>query len=1010
MLHFSKNIPAFPKTILPKNMFGSDVLKSRMFLLVCLFLFVPSISSAQVYPFDHYTSRDGLLMDYVIAICCDSRGYIWIGTNDGVTIYDGDVFKNYTVSDGLANSRVNCITESRRNPGTVWIGTNGGGVSEWKANKFQTYRVGTAQLSGIVTSLCEDRQGVLWCSTAGGLFRLKDEEFKPFLPSVFKGTVSAVVQSADGKIWVLMPDKLFSCSSQSDSLQPVNFHLKPNVVPECICASGDTTLWIGMSDGEMIQVRGGKILRRLAIRNTSITLIVDDRDGLLIGTMDGGVYRLPQDGDEPLPFCSTSNGLPDNYISTGTFDAEGNLWLGLWGHGVAKLVNRSVFSYPVRDMTFPPNGSAAAMDSSENLWIVSSKGLLELWKGKNGSWQSTVHKELTQVTRQKPFTLLFDPPSHLWVGYEKGDIICFELEPSEHGPSQLTVVHRWRQGKEYHAGGTPMFLYKDREGCYWCSVSDDRGVALFNPKRKTPFIRSFMVEDGMPDNSVRTIFEDRDGNFWFGGYADGLTFLPAHRKFIGGGRRFTLEDGLPNMSIRAIIQDSAGVIWVGTRYGGIAYFRDSTFHPLSLKDGLLSTAVWSMINDADGHQWLGTQLGFQEMATKGSVRLFSKKELSGPPVYACGEMKDRTLWMITDAGVTFYDRRSDLQSVMPPPIYISRVLVSGVEINPDSSHNFEYDQNNLSIDVIGLSLKDEKAVQYQYHVIGVDTGWSRPTRNHSIVFAALSPGTYTFMARAINGSGIASAKPAMFSFVIAPALWRKWWFITFSVLLVVGVCFVVLRSRVKRLLEIERIKSRIAADLHDEIGAGLTRIAILSSVIERDLPQQETPGPVPVHSAESLKKIGDTARDLVESMSDVVWSLGLTKEPLERLVQRLRSFAFEACEAKDITLKFSIDDRIFALQVPPENARNILLCAKEAITNIVRHSECSAADVDFALDRNGVALTVADNGRGFLMPETLGGHGLTNMKIRAERSGGSFAMVSKTGEGTRIHATFPAVR
>ena len=138
-----------------------------------------------------------------------------------------------------------------------------------------------------------------------------------------------------------------------------------------------------------------------------------------------------------------------------------------------------------------------------------------------------------------------------------------------------------------------------------------------------------------------------------------------------------------------------------------------------------------------------------------------------------------------------------------------------------------------------------------------------------------------------------------------------------------------------------------------------------------------------------------------------MWSLELSKEPLERLVQRLRSFAFEACEAKNIALKFSIDDRIFALPVAPESARNILLCAKEAITNIVRHSECSAAEVEFALDQNGVALTVADNGTGFLTSETHAGHGFTNMKKRAERSGGSFAMVSKKGKEPGCKRHFP---
>ena len=995
--------------MLEKSVFGYQKIKLGISVLLVLFLSASSISFAQIYPFDRYTSKDGLLMDYVIALCCDSRGYLWIGTNDGVSIYDGDVFRNYTVADGLAYSRVNCVTESRKHPGTLWIGTNGGGVSEWKADKFRTYRMSTSHLSNIVTSLFEDNQGTLWCGTADGLFQFKGDEFKQFAPSVIHGTLNGVTQSADGKLWALMSDALYVFSPDSDSLQRVSIHLKPGVASECVYASTDSTLWVGASDGEILQIRDGKVFRRVGIKNVAINFILNDRDGLLFGTTSG-VYRLPNDVPEPIPFCSVSNGLPENFVSTGAIDLEGNLWLGLASKGIAKLMNRSVLTYPIQGLIFPPNSSAAAMDSGEHLWVVSANGLWELWKGKDHAWRANMHEELGKITRQKPFTLLFDPPSHLWVGYDGGDIISFALASRKQRASKLTIVNRWRQGKEYPFGGAPLFLFKDKEGYYWCSVSDDRGVCLFDPKRKKPFVRSYMAKDGMPDNSIRAICEDRDGNFWFGGYDNGLTFLPAAKKFLGGGRRFTAEDGLPNMSIRSILQDSAGVVWVGTRYGGIAYLRDSIFHSFSLKDGLLSTAVWSMMTDAGGHQWLGTQLGFQEMTTTGSVSLFSKKELSGPPVYACGEMKDRTLWLITDAGITFCDQRNDLQSDVPPPIYISRVLVSGVEVNTDSSRDFAYDQNNLAIDVIGLSLKDEKAVQYQYKLVGTDTAWSVQTRNHFIVFAALSPGTYTFMARAINGRGVASLQPATFSFTIAPALWRQWWFIALAVLLVVAVFFFLVRSRVLRLLEIERIKSRIAADLHDEIGAGLTRIAILSSVIERDLPRNENQAQDKKQIGESLKKIGDTARDLVEAMSDVVWSLGISDEPLERLVQRLRSFALESCEAKNIALKFSVDNKIFALPFAPESARNILLCAKEAITNVVRHSGCSEATIEFTLDRNGVALKVADNGRGFQTPESHTGHGLTNMKKRAEGSGGSFLVISKKGVGTRVHATFPADR
>ena len=760
-------------------------------IFLCLLLIGQSSLniSAQTYPFDLYTSKDGLLMDYVFALCSDSRGYLWVGTNDGVSVYDGEVFRNYTVADGLAYSRVNCITESRRHPGTVWIGTNGGGVSKWEKNRFESYRVGSSHFSNIVSSIFEDRDGILWCGTADGLFRLEDNTFTLYTMSKNSNPVADIAQSADGALWAIMSDNIWLLGFGSKSMTLADIHRKPGVVPMCIHAAGDTSLWIGMSDGELIQLRSGHIVRRVAIEHSSVNFILDDGDDFLIGTTNG-VYTVPQKRGKPVHFCSTVNGLPENDVSAGAIDHEGDMWFGLNGKGIAKLTNRSIFSIPAKDLLFAPNNSAASIDSNEHLWVPSTAGLWEFWKGGKYSWHSKLHDELKVFTGQGPFTVMYDPPSRLWVGCIGGDILCFTVLPGNKGASTLEVLHRWRPGKEFRAGGAPLFFFKDREGYYWCSVSENRGVYLFNPVREKPLIRVFTSDEGMPDNSVRAMIEDRDGNFWFGGYDNGLTFLPAKKKFLGGGRRFTAEDGLPNMSIRSILQDSAGVIWVGTRYGGIAYFHDSTFHPLSLKDGLLSTAVWSMMSDAPGHQWLGTQLGFQEMTTKGSIKLISKKELSGPPVYACGAMKDRTLWLITDAGITFYDRRNDLQSDVPPPIYISRVLVSGVEVNTDSSHEFAYDQNNFSIEVIGLSLKDEKAVQYQYKLVGVDTGWSVQTRNHLIVFAALSPGTYTFMARAINGSGIVSAQPATFSFTIAPALWRQWWFIALCVLLVIAVFFV----------------------------------------------------------------------------------------------------------------------------------------------------------------------------------------------------------------------------
>ncbi len=975
----------------------------RVLFLSFLFLTSATQSNAQLYSFDHYTSNEGLLSNYVLDICADSRGFIWVGTNDGLSQYNGDTFNNYTVADGLAFSRVTCIIESKKDPGTLWIGTNGGGISRFRESKFKTYKVSTRPQSNMISCIYEDHEGMVWCGTVNGLYRLVDDNFQQYDPKTFVGSVNGVAQSADRALWIFTSEGLFMVSPGSEAPRKFPLRIPHNVDIGCIRAGSDSSVWIGLSDGELMQVRRDKIVRQLRIGNGGIGYLLEDGDGYLAAAGEG-IYRIPGANGKPFLCYSAANGLPENYITSGAIDWEGNLWFGLGTKGIAKLSNRSILTLPIRDMSFAPNGSSAVVDLNNHLWIVSIPGIWEVWMGNDRSWNRILHNEPKSSLHRPPFTLLFDPPSSLWVGCNEGPIGCYHIDRKKDGSSSLRLTRQWMRGREF-PHGAPIFLFKDREGYLWSSMSDNRGVYLFDPRRQKPFVRSYTSDDGLPDNSIRAMFEDHAGNFWFGGYDNGLTLLPAARKFTGGGRCFGIADGLPNMSIRAIGQDSSGTLWFGMRYGGLASYRDSAFHTLSLKEGLTSTAVWSMTNGKGGH-WIGTQLGFQEIAATQPVSFLSKKELLGRPVYACGELDNGWLWLVTDAGVMMYDWVHDLPNTVPPPIYISNVRVNGVAIDIRRPLKFLYDQNSITVDVIGLSFRDEKAVRYQYQLAGNETEWSLPTDHHSIVFAALAPGTYTFMARAVNASGVASAQPAEFTFTIAPPLWRTWWFLTLSVLVVGLVIAAFVRTRIQRLLEIERIRSRIASDLHDDIGAGLTRIAILSSAAERELPREGRRKGGKAPAAESLKKIGDTARELVDSMSDVVWSLELGGEPLEKLVHRLRSFAFEGCEAKGIELRFLVDDRIFSLHFTSENARNILLCAKEAITNVVRHSACTDAFVEFALEGNSLRLTVKDNGKGIDSAKEKEGHGLSNMEKRAMKSGGNFLMTTIPRKGTTIQASF----
>lgn len=988
--------------------FGRDMGATGAFLILLCFFLLPLSTFAQLYPFDFYTAKNGLLSDYVLALCCDSRGYLWIGTDEGLGRYDGDKFQNYTVADGLALSRVTCLTESRKEPGTLWIGTNGGGVSKLVDGKFRNYRVGRSRASNLVSAVCEDSAGTLWCGTVDGVYRLVGDQFLPFFPIIYSGTVNGLEYSADGFLWVVLPDKVYMIPPRSDVPVQVEIRQNRNTTINCVHAAKDSTVLIGLSDGTVVQLRGSRITRRIHVKSAGVAFILDDSNGFLAAAANG-IYRIDRETGQSFPYCSTSNGLLENYITAGAIDREGDLWLGFGSKGVAKLANRSIVTLPLKGLRFAPNASSGVVDRNNHLWIVSSDGAWELWMSLGGSWTGKLHTELKRKVHERPFTLLSDPPSKLWVGYDEGVIACYEIVAGNNVSSSLRTALLWRRGREF-PHGSPLFLYKDREGFIWSSMDDNRGVYLFDPRRAHPFVRGYAADKDIPDNSVRALLEDAAGNFWFGGYDNGLTLMRAENKFAGGGRRFTVADGLPNMSIRSIKQDTSGIIWFGTRYGGLAYYSDSVFHSLSLKEGLASTAVWSMTIAHDGRYWVGTQLGFQEIKTQNPFSFSSMKELLGRPVYACGEINDGWLWMVTDAGVTFYDRSLDRPNISPPPIYLSQVLVNGIEVDLHRPLEFAYDQNSLTVDVVGLSFKDENAIRYQYKLLGNDTGWSQPTDHHSIVFAALAPGSYTFMAQAINGSGIASAQPAGFSFAIAPPLWRRWWFVSACVLIVALVVFVMVRIRFLRLLEIERIRAHIATDLHDDIGAGLTRIAILSSVAERELPAKEETGTGKLQTGEYFKKIGDTARELVDSMSDVVWSLELSSEPLEKLVFRFRSFAFEACEAKDIALQFFVNEEIFRLHFSPENARNILLCAKEAITNVVKHSECSEATVEFGCQGDWLILTVKDNGYGIQPTKEGGGHGLSNMRKRSANAGGICSISSSPETGTQIHATFPSNR
>jgi signal transduction histidine kinase len=284
--------------------------------------------------------------------------------------------------------------------------------------------------------------------------------------------------------------------------------------------------------------------------------------------------------------------------------------------------------------------------------------------------------------------------------------------------------------------------------------------------------------------------------------------------------------------------------------------------------------------------------------------------------------------------------------------------------------------------------------------VGANEEWSTPTDQRTINYAGLSPGRYRFMVQAVTVDGTISPGPATIRFTILRPIWQRWWFVTLALILTGLVGAAIIRSRVARLIELERVRTRIAADLHDDIGSALSRIAILSEVARRQ-------GNVEAAVGEPLEVIAGASRDLVDSMSDIVWAINPNKDHLRDLMQRMRRFASDLFTARQIEFTFDAPGEEQALKIGADLRRQVFLIFKEAVNNIARHSGCTKAQIEMRIENRWLTVKVADNGPGFDSSGAGEGQGLVSMQARAKELGGKLEIFSNNETGTTVLLKVP---
>src|SRR5215471_11606754 len=505
------------------------------------------------------------------------------------------------------------------------------------------------------------------------------------------------------------------------------------------------------------------------------------------------------------------------------------------------------------------------------------------------------------------------------------------------------------------------------------------------------------------------VISDRAGGLWIA--------RPAvlARLWHGEFSRLQVGEGLSETNPRCFFLDSRGWLWIGMRYGGVSMTKEPAsenpaFVNYSTERGLASNAVRSIAEDDFGRLYLGTDKGLDEFDPGSSLRHYTSKDgLASNDVRNLYKDRCGNIWVSTSLGVTRLDPRAQRREGHPAPIYFSRVNVAGDDLLlPETGARSIQDldlpgsRNNLLLEFVGLSFQGEQKLHYQYKLEGVDTNWGTPAETRSVNYAGLRAGSYSFLARAVNEEGIVSTEPAALRFRILPPVWQRWWFIVTAAAMSGLLAYSLYRLRLAQLIELERVRTRIATDLHDDIGSSLSRMAILSEVVKR---QQGSP----LESGPMLTEIADSARGLIGSMRDIVWSVDPRRDDLNSLISRVRQFACDVLEPRGIKWDLEGPRQQGRIKLGPDERRHLFLIFKEAINNIARHAECSSVLVSIAIDHSKLRASVLDDGRGFTplldeSPTTNGsqGHGLSNMRLRATQLGGTLEVQSTPGRGTRL--------
>ncbi len=780
---------------------------------------------AQNYFFQEFGIRDGLSASKVYAIEEDRSGKIWLGTVNGVSLFDGYGFRNFTTENGLAPDGVRTVFQDAA--GTVWFGHYEGGISRYRDGKFENLELKNLRGKGDIYDFYETSPGDLWIASNGlGAIHLRnsdgpnqDWEYDQFMGSEGLGDrVFDLATTSDNNLYFVTDVGIKKLEGDST----FSFY-KPGGMSNmfqltCMLEDSRGMHWFGTHNGGLYKYAPGNsdieiidVLDGLA-HNFVFCLQEDHRGNIWAGTYGGGVSVISPNGR--ILTLNSSNGLHDDKIQCLSSDRENNILIGTNDNGLLIFKSFQFEHFPLPDGINARRFNALSLRPDNSLWIGTEKGLIRT----DLNWDYPhVYDQEHGLFDPNINAMAWDQSGRLWLGTEFGGL--FSFSPINNSFESHFYIN------QYITQHKVTDLVADGNNKLWLGTLD--GLLRIDPVQQT--LQRYSQRDGLPSNHISAIYPAQSGDIYVGVIGRGAvrvnsdTILPI------------LTQGTPS----CFFEDSDGDIWIGMEGEGIYLLnQDGNKRHLTTREGLQSNAVATIDQDQDGNIWIGSNLGLSKL-DKSEMSLLHYGFSAG---FAGVDVKRRSslntgdkIWYGTSNGVFRNTPRLEKPVYPIGNLRITEMLVENEPANPNEKIDLKFDQNELAFSYLTVSLTDPANVWYRTYLEGRDDHWSEWAKARTIIYNGLPEGNYRFHVQARNRWNHEQEITTPAEFVINPPWYRSNTFYVVSVLasVIFLVMYVKLRERKlkkeKRVLA-EKVRQRTREVVEKSIELEKKNNDILDSI------------------------------------------------------------------------------------------------------------------------------------------------------------------------------------